>query len=83
MVPFLLPLLHGRGGAVSGGQGFYDPRSWLITLGILVLVVGFGWLLRRPVRRRRRGRPPVPDRPIGPEDDEEFLRELDRRFPPR
>ena len=97
-VALLLPLLAGHGGAVSGGNGFYDPRSWLVTFTILVLVVGFGWLLRRPVRRHRHGQRrvsgrtrtsdrPTPDHgpsrpPVAPDDDEEFLRHLDRRNRP-
>lgn len=97
-VALLLPLLAGHGGAVSGGNGFYDPRSWLVTFTILALLVAFGWLLRRPARRRRRGRLPATDRtvrtdrsapghdtprrPVAPDDDEEFLRRLDRRNGP-
>ena len=59
----LAPLAR-PGGAGSGGHGFYDLRSWLVTLGILALLVGFGWLLRRPVRRRRQNNPrPITNKP--------------------
>lgn len=59
----LFPLAR-PGGAGSGGHGFYDLRSWLVTSGILALLVGFGWLLRRPVRRRRQNDPrPITNKP--------------------
>jgi hypothetical protein len=36
-----------------------------------------------PFRPPRAGRGPAPGRPLGPDDDPEFLRSLNRRKPPK
>ena len=58
----------------------------LVVLVFAALVYTVFWLLER----RRAGGPPTrrtPNRPatrtIGPDDDEEFLRDLNRRYRPR
>ena len=99
VAPFVA-LVGQQGGAVSGGSGFYDPRSWLLGSVMLALVAAFGWLRGQAARQPRRGWLPVtaerirttghtapghhtPQRPVAPDDDEEFLRRLDRRNRPR
>jgi hypothetical protein len=61
-------------------------RFLLVVLVFAALVYTVFWLLER----RRAGGPPArrtPDRSatrtIGPDDDEEFLRDLNRRYRPR
>ncbi|MGW7482520.1 PLD nuclease N-terminal domain-containing protein [Nonomuraea muscovyensis] len=64
------------------------PKAlWLLIVALLPLVGGLFWLARgRPQaaahhtpRQRQPGRPPRPA-PKGPDDDPDFLRELDRRM---
>lgn len=44
------------------------------------LVYGFFWLLERRKRKAVRGRPArPPQRVVAPDDDEDFLREIERR----
>ena len=54
-----LPSFVAHPAAFPGDQGLFDPRSWLVAISLLALVIGTGWWLRRPVRRgpRRVGVP--------------------------
>jgi hypothetical protein len=68
--------------AYAGGVG----KFLLVVLVFAALVYTVFWLLER----RRAGRPSAgraPNRPatrtLGPDDDEEFLRDLNRRYRPR
>ncbi len=62
------------------------PKAlWLLIVALVPLVGGLFWLARgRPLtaaaRARRQPGGPRPPAPKGPDDDPEFLRELDRRM---
>ncbi|MFG3438059.1 PLDc N-terminal domain-containing protein [Nonomuraea sp. NPDC047897] len=63
------------------------PKAlWLLLVALLPLVGGLFWLVRgRPQTAavagvRRQPEQPRPPAPKGPDDDPEFLRELDRRM---
>ncbi len=51
---------------------------WLVVL-LVPLFGGLAWLLAGRPRRRRSGPSAPPARPVAPDDDDEFLRELRRR----
>ncbi|WP_049559418.1 PLD nuclease N-terminal domain-containing protein [Nonomuraea sp. SBT364] len=63
----------------------HSPKAvWLIVVAVLPLIGGLFWMIRgrpRPIQESW----PVPPRsgagmPKGPDDDPDFLRELDRRM---
>lgn len=59
----MTPVLIGRGGIAAAGNGWNDPRSWLITAIVLALLILLTrWTLRPPRRRSRRGGPDSPTR---------------------
>ena len=59
-----------------------DVGKGLIVLAIAVLLIfTFFWLRAGRPRPKRRPRPPTPSHPpvVGPDDDPDFLRDLNRR----
>lgn len=64
--------------AYSGGVG----KFLLVVVVFALLVYGVFWLIERRGRnasKSTRPRPAMPRRAVAPDDDEEFLRELERR----
>lgn len=62
--------------AYSGGVG----KFLLAVVLFAAVVYGFFWLLERRRRKTARGRPVSrPKRVVAPDDDEDFLREIERR----
>jgi hypothetical protein len=53
------------------------------VLVIALAVYGCVMLLDRQMSGPKKPRPKGPQRPIGPDDDPDFLRDLNRRKPPR
>ena len=71
-----MEVLAGR--AYSGGVG----KFLLVVVVFGLLVYGVFWLIERRGRNASpsaRPRPSTPRRAVAPDDDEEFLRELERR----
>ncbi len=55
----------------------------IVVLVIALAVYGCVMLLDRQLSGPKKPRPKGPQRPLGPDDDPDFLRDLNRRKPPR
>jgi len=64
----------------------HSPKAvWLIIVAALPLIGGLFWMMRGRPRVAREPRPPAPPAegrsiPKGPDDDPDFLRDLERRM---
>ena len=70
-----------------GATRFLGRRLWLVLIVLVPLAGGLAWLFAGRPRRHGRTRPTAygpsshagPGRPLGPDDDPQFIADLDRR----